>query len=117
MAKGQAYIEARLRDGFAAMRVAAPQAPEAHARFEEAVRVIAAIFHYARHAVLQQLKDLYDPLAPDRAPPSDAPGASAAAFAVFEQALEQILIAANFEETPFDAMGRRQKATPLTDLT
>ncbi len=117
MAKSQAYIEARLRDLFAAMRVAAPQEPEAHAAFEEVIRVIAAIFHYERHALQQQLKDLYDPLDPDRAPPSTAPGASAAAFAAFEQALETILIAANFEETPFDAMGKSQKAKLLNDLT
>jgi hypothetical protein len=116
MAKGQHYIEARLRDIFAAVRVAAPWAPERHARFEEAVRVVAAIIHYETFATLESLKDLYDPIDPDRSAPSSAPGANAAAFAAFEAAIEQVLAAANFEETSYAALGRRATAHVLNDL-
>jgi hypothetical protein len=116
MAIGQHYIEARLRDIFAAIRVAAPWAPERHARFEEAVRIVAAIVHYETFSVLESLKDLYDPIDPDRSAPSSAPGANAAAFAAFENEIEQVLGAAHFEETSYAALGRRASAHVLNDL-
>ena len=114
--RANAYIEARLRDIFAACRVAAPWAPEAHARFEEVVRVVAALFHYEAFATLERLKDLYDPLDPDREGFSSAPGANAAAFAAFEYALVDVLTKANFEETPFEALGRNAQSHVLNDL-
>jgi hypothetical protein len=114
MAATHAYIEARLRDIFAACRAAAPWDEAAHARFEEVVRLIAAIGHYRAYSALQGLRDLYDPLDPDRAGPRA--GASAPAFAAFEAALERVLIAGNFEETPFETLGRNAQAHALNDL-
>ena len=116
MAKGHHYIETRLRDLLAAARLATPWPPDQHARFEEVVRLIAAIFHYDTFAALGRLKDLYDPLDPDREALSSASGAGAGAFAAFEHELEPILNTANFEETGFDALGPRARASVLGDL-
>lgn len=99
------YIPARLTDLLAALG--------GQAQFAEAMRLVAAIFHYEAFAALEQLKDLYFPLDPDRgaatAPPPEA-------LARFEEALTAVMVKANFEETPFDELGRSAQASALNDL-
>jgi Protein of unknown function (DUF3754) len=106
----ESYIPARLGD------VAAALAADGGKRIEELVRLIAAIFHYESYAKLERLRDLYFPLDPDR--PADAPAApdSRAALAAFEQALEATLVAGNFEEIEFEALGAHARKHVLNDL-
>jgi Protein of unknown function (DUF3754) len=108
----ESYIPARLGDLLAAL-----SADGAPASLAEIARLIAAIFHYEAHAKLEQLRDLYFPLDPDR------PVAAAAmtadpdkALPAFETALAAILTAGNFNELPFEALGASAKAHVLNDL-
>jgi hypothetical protein len=111
MSHRDAYIPARLSELLQALRNEGRLGGEQDA-FEEVVRLIAALFHYESFAALEQLKALYFPLDPDRPGAAGAPADQAA----FEAALEKILLAGNFEETPFADLGRKAQADVLNDL-
>ncbi|HWA22530.1 MAG TPA: DUF3754 domain-containing protein [Caulobacterales bacterium] len=105
------YIPVRPGDLFKAL-AGAEGLGGAEASFHEAMRLVAAIFHYEAFAALEKLKDLYFPLDPDR--PGEA--ADSGALAPFEEALTGVLTTANFVETPFEALGRDARADALSEL-
>jgi hypothetical protein len=107
----ESYIPARLGDLLAAL-----DTDGAPPNLREIARLVAAIFHYEAHAKLEQLRDLYFPLDPDR--PAAALGAPdpEGALAAFEAALTEVLTAGNFIELPFEQLGASARAHVLNDL-
>ncbi len=104
------YIPVRPAELFAAL-ARAEGLGGLEAQYQEAMRLVAAIFHYEAFAALEKLRDLYFPLDPDRTTPPDE-----AALAPFEAALVNILTAANFEETLFEQLNRDTRADALSEL-
>jgi hypothetical protein len=104
------YIPVRPADLFKAL-AGAEGLGGTEAAYGEAMRLVAAIFHYEAFAALEKLRDLYFPLDPDRPGQPDA-----AALEPFETAFTAILTSANFEETPFEQLDRDARTDALSEL-